>query len=469
MVKSTSATGLLPDLHKRLRDTMITCPQFRSNEELRTAFVDARIRPWRDTLPQAANIDSRVRGIINYLYERRNTEGKNALVLCLQVLGECVDPGDALCSELLALADEVEAYLKIGQAKHVSSPPVTKSLTDQKLTPIPTNVVPDVTCKVDMVGLRAELERYDAVQIESLCLDHFSQVYDKFGRGLRRDEMTNLLLDYVRRRPEEAGRLSKLLVHDVPQQQFSIPVQDVPQQQFSIPETVLIPAGEFWMGNNDDDPDARPNEMPRHKLSLPAYEIGKYPVTNAQYHQFVREAGHHPPAHWIDGEIPADKENHPVVCVSFMDAQAYCNWLSGKTSCNYRLPSEQEWEKAARGSFPDDRRYPWGSGWYRDYCNTNETGSGDTTPVTVCESINKSPFGVVDMAGNVWEWTSSVYTRYGNTVSSSDSFAGLKYTVRGGAYTIEARSARISCRGRYGPHEYKPYLGFRVVINIGLE
>ena len=205
VVKSTSATGLLPDLHKRLRDTMITCPQFRSNEELRTAFVDARIRPWRDTLPQAANIDSRVRGIINYLYERRNTEGKNALVLCLQVLGECVDPGDALCSELLALADEVEAYLKIGQAKHVSSPPVTKSLTDQKLTPIPTNVVPDVTCKVDMVGLRAELERYDAVQIESLCLDHFSQVYDKFGRGLRRDEMTNLLLDYVRRRPEEAG------------------------------------------------------------------------------------------------------------------------------------------------------------------------------------------------------------------------------------------------------------------------
>lgn len=349
-------TGLLPDLYKRLLDTLVAHPQFESNEKLRAVFIDARIHPWRNTLPQADDVDTRVRRTIDYLYERHNAEGKNALVLLLQVLSECVDPGDALCGELSALADEVEK-----------------------------------------------------------CLH---------------SEQSTLSLYYI-------------------------------------PETILIPAGEFWMGSNDDDPDANPNEMPRHKLSLPAYKIDKYPVTNAQYRQFVREAGHHPPAHWTDGEIPPGKDAHPIVCVSSIDAQAYCNWLSRKTGVTYRLPSEQEWEKAARGPFPDDRRYPWGNGWYKDYCNTNETGSSDTMPVTAFESINKSPFGVVDMAGNVWEWTSSVYTRYGTTVTSLGSFAGLKYTVRGGAYTIEARSARISCRGRYGPHEYKPYLGFRVVINIG--
>ena len=436
------STGLLPDLYKRLLDTLVVHPHFESNEKLRAAFIDARIHLWRNTVPQADNVDTRVRRTIDYLYERHNTEGKNALVLCLQVLGECVDPDDALCSELLTLADEVEAYLKTGQAKHILSPPITKSSTGQKLTPIPTNVTSDVTCKVDMVGLRAELERYDAVQIESLCLDHFSQVYDKLGRGLRHDEMTNLLLDYVRRRPEEAGRLSKLLV------------QDVPQQQFSIPETILIPASKFSMGSEPNDPLAFSNETPRQVLTLPDYAIGKYPVTNAEYLDFVQVNPRYTPSHWINDQIPAGKENHPVVNVSYQDALAYCQWLSQQTKKQYRLPTEEEWEKAARGARPETRRYPWGDDWNQACVNTRSAGYSDTTPVNAFEDKNISYYKVIDMVGNVWEWTSTPYAKDRNV-------------VRGGSWRYDNRFARNSCRGRCSHNTRDPDLGFRIVKTLG--
>ncbi|MBN2393996.1 MAG: SUMF1/EgtB/PvdO family nonheme iron enzyme [Anaerolineae bacterium] len=246
-----------------------------------------------------------------------------------------------------------------------------------------------------------------------------------------------------------------------------VSLRGIDRKVFCPPETIIIPAGEFWMGSTDDDPTAQPNEKPQHKIFLPAYEIGKYPVTNAQYLEFVQATGHLPPTHWINGQIPPDKEDHPVVCVNFADAQAYCHWLSRKIHHPYRLPSEEEWEKAARGAFPDDRRYPWGSSWHQGYCNTCEDGCTETTSVTAFESTNESPFGVMDMAGNVWEWTSSVYVPYQDSVFSSGvSFVSLRYTVRGGACTMEHTSARISCRGRYSPNKCEAYLGFRVAMDI---
>lgn len=134
--------------------------------------------------------------------------------------------------------------------------------------------------------------------------------------------------------------------------------------------------------------------------------IGKTPVTNAQYAAFVEATKRKVPKHWKrllrQDRIPSGKENHPVVNVSWYDAVAFCRWLSQETGQPFRLPTEAEWEKAARGA--DGRIYPWG-----DEQLTNELcylGSG-TTPVGRYSPQGDSPYGCADMAGNVWEWTQS--------------------------------------------------------------
>jgi formylglycine-generating enzyme required for sulfatase activity len=142
---------------------------------------------------------------------------------------------------------------------------------------------------------------------------------------------------------------------------------------------VQVPAGTFLYG--------RQNEP----TYLEEFEISKYPVTNAQYREFVEATGYRPQGGWTWSEASAD---HPAVNVTFFDAQAFCRWAG----C--RLPSEAEWEKAARGT--DGRRYPWGDDWRPELCNHEGAG---TTPVNLYEKAgNVSPYGVVDMVGNVLEW-----------------------------------------------------------------
>jgi formylglycine-generating enzyme required for sulfatase activity len=237
-------------------------------------------------------------------------------------------------------------------------------------------------------------------------------------------------------------------------------------KQIAVIGTVLVPAGDFWMGSGDYDHEAYDNERPVHRVFLPAYEIGKYPVTNAQYWAFVQDNKRSAPAHWQDGEIPSGKENHPVVNVSLEDARAFCNWLTKTTGQLYRLPTEGEWEKVARGPFPDRRRYPWGGEWLDGAANTQEAGYNDTTPVDAFEQRNKSPFGAVDMAGNVMEWTSSEWKAYPGSTHDS-MVVSVCYVVRGGSHTLPCNYARVSQRGRYPPSTARPYLGFRVVLEIG--
>ena len=169
-------------------------------------------------------------------------------------------------------------------------------------------------------------------------------------------------------------------------------------------DSVTIPAGEFLMGSNKkkgilvDD-----SERPQHKLYLPAYRIACTPVTNAQYKRFIQATNYEPPEHWEKGSIPHGKKDHPVVYVSWQDAQAFCRWAG------VRLPTEAEWEKAARGT--DGRIYPWGNQKPDNaLCNCAFKAS-DTTPVGAYPK-GASPFGVLDMAGNVWEWTSSKIADY---------------------------------------------------------
>ncbi len=167
------------------------------------------------------------------------------------------------------------------------------------------------------------------------------------------------------------------------------------------PVWVEVPAGEFWMGGERYD-----DEKPVHRVHLERFWIARTPVTNAQYQIFVETGGHEPPEHWENGRPPKGKESHPVVNVSWHEALAYCRWLSEVTGKAITLPSEAEWEKAARGD-GDQREYPWGD-WQEGRANTDELGLNDTTPVGIFPE-GASPYGVLDLSGNVWEWTRSLW------------------------------------------------------------
>ncbi|MCL6512422.1 MAG: SUMF1/EgtB/PvdO family nonheme iron enzyme [Anaerolineae bacterium] len=144
------------------------------------------------------------------------------------------------------------------------------------------------------------------------------------------------------------------------------------------PEWVHVPAGEFTMGEGEE----------QHRVALPAFDIARVPITNAQYQLFVQAAEHEPPEYWNGKRAPRGKEAHPVVGVSWHDAMAYCRWLSSVAGKDITLPSEAEWEKAARGS-DDARAYPWGDVFDATRCNVRESGFGDTTPVGIFASDAK--------------------------------------------------------------------------------
>ncbi|MFQ5900586.1 MAG: formylglycine-generating enzyme family protein [Thermodesulfobacteriota bacterium] len=195
-------------------------------------------------------------------------------------------------------------------------------------------------------------------------------------------------------------------------------------RKYKVPkEMVLIPAGEFIMGTND----WWPKSGPAHKRFLPDYFVDKYETTNAEYMEFVKATNRPMPDNWIEnkGNIPDNKGNHPVTYVNWFDAQEYCKW-KGK-----RLLTEPEWEKAARGL--EAFAFPWGNEFEKNKANTPQLGIGDTMPVGSFED-GKSPYGVYDMAGNVFEWVEDWYMAYpGNT--HPDPNEGKRYrVVRGGSW-----------------------------------
>ena len=176
-------------------------------------------------------------------------------------------------------------------------------------------------------------------------------------------------------------------------------------------EFVKIPAGDFHIGSDSSkDHSHQPDELPYHLLHVTDYYIMRYPVTNAQYALFVKATGHRLPLFPKDGGYRQELNDHPVVGVSFHDAVAFCRWARTVTGLALRLPTEPEWEKAARGS--DGRLYPWGNAWQDGVCNTRESKIGATTPVDRFSPQGDSPYGTADMAGNVQEWISSLFGAY---------------------------------------------------------
>jgi len=190
---------------------------------------------------------------------------------------------------------------------------------------------------------------------------------------------------------------------------------------------VRIPAGKYTRGSNNRLPD----EGPQYQAETKAYWIDKYEVTNLQYKQFIDATGRKSPSHFRNRTYPEGKVDHPVVYVSWHDAHDYCEW-AGK-----RLPTDIEWEKAARGD-KDDRDYPWGDEFDTTRLNSPVRWKtlhmqGDTTPVGAFEG-GKSPFGLYDMSGNVWEWTDSWYVQYPGNTWPSENYGEQYKVLKGGSW-----------------------------------
>ena len=228
---------------------------------------------------------------------------------------------------------------------------------------------------------------------------------------------------------------------------------------------IYIPPGEFLMGNGGratTEGAGNPDEAPLHKVYLEGYSIDQYEVSNAQYKLFVDKTGIRPPRHWKDHTYPPEKEHHPVIYINWFEANAHCHWV-GK-----RLPTEAEWEKAARGT--DARSFPWGNQFDPLKANTPQrwlslNQKGDTMPVGSFEK-GQSPYGLYDMAGNVYEWTSSWYKPYPNNRIRNVHYGEKNKIVRGGSwYDCLSYGCGLSSptfnRSRFAPVIRNKSFGFR--------
>jgi formylglycine-generating enzyme required for sulfatase activity len=255
------------------------------------------------------------------------------------------------------------------------------------------------------------------------------------------------------------------------------------------PGTVLVPAGPFLMGstpgliaaiqNEDSRNWAKKTQQSQRTITLPKYRIGKYPVTVGEYRIFVEAGGYHVsrywtaagwqyrergyrtrPGLWHDPEWTGD-DWLPVVGVNWYEAYAYCRWLAEAATRSYRLPTEAEWEKAARGT--DGRPYPWGDALREGVCNTEEAGILDTTPVGRFSPAGDSPYGVADMAGNVWERCATRWRNRYREQADDDPEGDVRRVVRGGSWSNNWIPARTAHRN-WNPPNLRGYdLGFRVV------
>jgi toxoflavin biosynthesis protein ToxD len=243
---------------------------------------------------------------------------------------------------------------------------------------------------------------------------------------------------------------------------------------YILPPLVAVPAGPFLMGTDPKrervPKEIRPEmkaawfalikgEQPQHRVNLPAFEIARYPVTVAEYACFVR-VGYHDPLEW-QKQLP--RLDHPVSHVTWYDAAAYAEWLAGRTGEIWRLPTEAEWEKAARGT--DGRVYPWGDTFDRTRCNCSEIGVFATTPVGSYPS-GASHYGVLDVAGNVCEWTTSLLLPYPYRVSDERVNAASpqnRVTRGGNGYAGNSIDLRGAYRTSSSPDLGSGFGGFRLV------
>ena len=237
------------------------------------------------------------------------------------------------------------------------------------------------------------------------------------------------------------------------------------------PVLVEIESGPFWMGAGSLDQIIKPEETPMTKVDLPSFEIGIFPITNEEYQRFVKAENHPKPQCSIIPNLFTP--NRPVTGVTHKDAVAYCLWLSDKLSEHYRLPTEAEWEKAARGGLivenvenPEPQRvYPWGNKFRRKIANLGGKFGGVTDIQHF--AFGKSPYGCFDMAGNVLEWCGESFDpklmlRLNEDPAYKPKPNSLQ-AVRGGSWFTEPEFGRCSCREGRQQDFWSYDLGFRIV------
>lgn len=221
-------------------------------------------------------------------------------------------------------------------------------------------------------------------------------------------------------------------------------------------ELVVISGGKFKMGNNEGSD----REQPEHEIEVKDFSMDKTEVTNAEYAEFVKEENYRAPEHWANGKPLAGEEMLPVSRVSVEDAKAFAVWRSKRDGVEYRLPTEAEWEYAARNGSADNL-YPWGDRWEenRAVLNQNSLKPVGSSP----NGANK--WGVQDLIGNISEWTSSEFTPYPNGRFKAPAEAKNTFATRGGSYIISSSTSKITSATRFfAPPTAKDLrLGFRLV------
>jgi formylglycine-generating enzyme required for sulfatase activity len=227
-------------------------------------------------------------------------------------------------------------------------------------------------------------------------------------------------------------------------------------------EFMRVPAGKFLMGSDNHDD----NEIPEHTVNIPYdYWMARFPVTNEFYNSYIKAAGiTHPVAEW------EKKKDHPVVYVEWTDAIEYCKWLNssldGKVASGFvlRLPTEAEWEKAARGT--DGHQYPWGKTFDENRCNSRESDQYGTTPIKLYFPRGNSPYGCADMTGNVWEWLHSLQKPYPYKLNDGRENEKVisDRVIRGGSFNFGMRFMRCSFRNSNYFSNSSSSIGFRIVI-----
>lgn len=254
-----------------------------------------------------------------------------------------------------------------------------------------------------------------------------------------------------------------------------------------------VPAGKFVMGSKEDNQFTLDDERPQHTISIAySYWMAKFVLTNQQFTEFAKTTSYRSTAeeqgsgYIFDGKLWKDvkgadwkhpfgprsdiknRNDHPVVLVSWDDAIAYCNWFNKAfkrelINLILRLPTEAEWEKAARGAYGNE--WPWGNHFDPNKCNSIEGGKGSTTPVGSYSSLGgDSPYGCADMVGNVWEWTHSLYSRYPYRPKDGreDEVIRKRRVLRGGSFYFGQKNTRCAARDYSYPENRYDYLGFRV-------
>jgi formylglycine-generating enzyme required for sulfatase activity len=369
------------------------------------------------------------------------------LILTPTALDRCREPGDWLRREIETAMDEKRNIIPLFfKGFSFGTPSISEKLT----------------------GKLSDLNRYNGLNVHE---DYFLAAMDRLSGqflSVSLDTVLHPLSTAVRKVVKE----QQLAANDVVAQRAKEKPKPVlvatPPNKITLSsgmEFMRVPAGKFLMGSAKENKQAYADERPQHTVDIPYdYFMARFPVTNELYDAYARSSGiKHPVYGW------EKKKDHPVTYVKWTDAMEYCEWLNSlfqnelPSGLVLRLPTEAEWEKAARGT--DGNEYPWGDDFDKNKCNTNKSG---TTPVRLYSPQGDSPYGCADMVGNVWELTHSLTETYPYKTDDGreDEKASGHRVLRGGSFDFSESGARCAYRSDYGVEAlFRSQVGFRVVAS----